>query len=261
MIVYSLTDPDEGGVRYIGISHHSAEKRYATHLKDAKTKYRRKLYLSNKEKWILSLWGNNKRPIIKTEFDNLSQDEAIKIESELISKYKRIYEGGTLFNVMEGGYYDSMKTTPWNRGIKQCYSQDFLDNNRKMQPNRKPVYRFDKNGNFIDHWDSIRDMCFTLGFDRRSVMRCLKMESNFKSHKGFMFSYNNTPPIYLNESTLRTYSNSPHAKAIIAIKDDQQLYFSSIKEAGEKLNIHPANISGVLTGAYKTSKGYIFKYQ
>ena len=88
MIVYSLTDPDEGVVRYIGVSHHSAEKRYAIHLKDAKTKYRRKLYLSNKEKWILSLWKNNKIPIIKTEFDNLSQDEAIKIESELISKYK-----------------------------------------------------------------------------------------------------------------------------------------------------------------------------
>lgn len=261
MIVYSLTDPDDEIVRYIGISHHSAEKRYAIHLKDAKTKLRKNQYLSNKEKWILSLWANNKKPIIKTEFDNLNQDEAIQIEAELINKYKRVYDGGTLFNVVEGGYYDGIKATPWNKGHKKCYDKEFLDNNRKMQPNRKPVFRFDKNGQLMDQWDSIRDMCFTLGLDRRSVMRCLKQEANFLSHKGFMFSHQNTPPKYLNKSTLKTYSHSPHAKAIIAIKDNKQLYFSSIKEAGEKLDILPANISSVLIGAYKTSKGYTFKYQ
>lgn len=101
-------------------------------------------------------------------------------------------------------------------------------------------------------------MCKELGFDRRTVMRCLKGDMNFVSHKGFMFSFLKVPPVYLNKSTLRSYSNSPHAKSIIAIKGTEEYQFDSIKEAGEKLGILQVNISSVLIGKQKNISLFYF---
>lgn len=261
MIVYSLTDPIDNIVRYIGISKHTAEKRFATHLKDSKTKRRKGQYLSIKEKWILDLFDKGLKPIIQTIHTNLTVDEALKIEQDLIEQHKRKYENGTLFNVQSGGFYDSCKAQVWNKGVHGYMSEEMRINNKINQPNKKEVYRFNKQGELIDTWHSIRDMCHTLNLDRRTVMRCLKREENFVSHKGFMFSHTITPPVYFNKSTTLTYHNSPHAKAIIAIKDGKELHFLSIKEAGETLNIPSASISAVLRNQQYQTRGYIFKYK
>ena len=260
MVVYSLLDPNDGIVRYIGITTLTAKKRFAIHLKDAKTKRRKSLYLSKKEKWLLDLCEKNKRPIIVTLFTDLSKSEAEKIEKQLIALYKRVSEGGILYNVQEGGNFYSDMATPWNKGKHNCYSEEFLLNNRLNQPNSKKVYRFTKEGELVDVWNSTREMCETLSFDRRAVMRCLHKEANFISHKGYMFNYENTPPQYVNKSTLATYHNSPHAKSIlVTFKNGQQIKFNSIKEAAEKLEIHASCISSVMktTQSYKQ---YKFKF-
>lgn len=261
MVVYSLTDPIENMIRYIGISKHTAEQRFATHLKDSKTKRRKGQYLSAKEKWILELFDKGLKPIIQTVCDNLTIDEALKMEQNLIEQHKRKYENGTLFNVQSGGTYDSCKARVWNKGLHGYMSEETRINNKIHQPYKKEVYRFNKHGELIDTWHSIRDMCHTLNLDRRAVMRCLKREDNFVSHKGFMFSHTITPPVYLNKSTTFTYHNSPHARAIIAIKDGKETHFLSIKEAGEILNIPPASISAVLRHQQNQTRGYTFKYK
>lgn len=260
MIVYSLTDPNDSVIRYIGISKHTAEHRFRMHLKDAKTRKRKGEYLSAKEHWLLDLNDKGQKPIIHTLYSNLSESEAVEQEAQLIAQYKRIYEGGTLYNVQEGGYYDSCKTNAWNKGLHGCYSKDFLINNQIRQPNRKVVFRFDKKGNLLDQWPSIRDMCAKLGFDRRAVMRCLKGEENFLSHKGFMFSHSNTPPVYFNKSSLYSYENHRGAKAIIAIKDGVTYKFNCIKRAAEELHCWDSCISTALHKGTKY-RGYIFKYQ
>ncbi len=115
--------------------------------------------------------------------------------------YRRIDDGGTLLNVQKGGSYESDKATPWNKGLTECYSDEFLENMKLSQSNRKEVYRFDIAGNFIDSWISTRTMCEKLEFDRRTVQRCLNKRPNFISHKGFMFSYDrNDIPYYHNKS-------------------------------------------------------------
>ena len=260
MVVYSLLDPNDGIVRYIGITTLTAKKRFAIHLKDAKTKRRKGLYLSKKEKWLLKLFENNQRPIVSTLFTDLAKSDAEEKEKQLIALYKRTSEGGILYNVQEGGEFHSDMMTPWNKDKHNCYSKDFLLNNKLNQPNSKKVYRFTKEGELIDVWNSTRDMCITLNFDRRTVMRCLHKEENFISHKGYMFSYESTPPQYVNKSTLATYHNSPHAKSIlVTFKDGQQIKFNSIKEAAEKLEIHASCISSVMktTQSYKQ---YKFKF-
>ena len=51
-------------------------------------------------------------------------------------------------------------------------------------------------------------------------------------------------------------------KPIIQYKDDLVINeFSSVKEAAEKLNLIPQNISSVLNGKYKTTGGFYFKFK
>ncbi len=262
MVVYSLTDPDEQIIRYIGISHNTAEQRFRTHLKDAKTKRRKGVFLSQKDKWLLSLFECDKTPIIHTLATNLSEEEAIEKEQELISQYKRVYEGGILYNVQEGGYYVSRRGTPWNRGVKGCYNETFLQNNKLAQPNRKPVFRFDKNGNFVDEWSSVRDMCASTGLDRRTVMRCLKCQDNYRSCQGFMFSHTQVAPIFHNCSCDATYENSPHAKRIKAIlPSGEEKHYLSIKQASEELYVHASEISSYLHGKKSSTKHIKFFFE
>ena len=61
--------------------------------------------------------------------------------------------------------------------------------NTLSQPARKAIERVDKDGNTIDTWDSIRQMCNTLQYDRRAVIRVLKCEPKFKSVHGYTFKY------------------------------------------------------------------------
>lgn len=253
MVVYSLLDPNDGLIRYIGITSLTASKRFSVHLKDAKTKRKKGLYMSKKEKWLLQLNDNNQKPIICTLFRNITKEKAENLEIALIAQYKRVSDGGILFNVQSGGAFHSDLMTPWNKGKHGCYSKEFLENNKIQQPNSKEVFRFDKDGNLIDKWRSTREMCATLNLDRRCVMRCLHNEANFKSHKRFMFSYFSNPPTYVNNSKLLSYSKSPHAKPILVTYPDESTEsFSCIREASEKLKIHPSCISEVM----KTTKKY-----
>lgn len=260
MTVYILIDPRDHIIRYVGITSKTAEHRLRMHIKDAKTRRKQNVYLSNKDKWLLELFSLEMRPIIKIAAEGLNKPDAELRERQLIAEYKRLYEGGTLYNVQEGGDYYSLQATPWNRGQHNCYTEDFILNNRIAQPNCKTVYRFDKKGNLIDVWPSVRRLCDELNFDRRAVMRCLKGEKYFMSHKGFMFSFTPEPPVYVNRSTLLKASKSHHAKRVTAIDGDNHITFNSIIDAARALNIPNGSISCVLIGRQKTAHGYKFEY-
>lgn len=64
------------------------------------------------------------------------------------------------------------------------------ENNRRLsQPARKSIERIDKNGNVVDEWDSVRQMCKILQYDRRAVIRVLKGEPKYKSVRKYTFKY------------------------------------------------------------------------
>ena len=259
MNVYKLCDPKSGETRYIGITKHAVQHRLMRHLKDAKKRRRNHEYLSTKDKWLLTLNSEGLLPICELVAGDIPECEAVKLEKELIAQYQRVYEGGCLLNVQVGGFYTSCLMQPWNKGLKGCYSQEFIIRNRK-QPHCKPVYRFTKTGELIDKWDSIRRMCEELKLDRRTVMRCLKHENNFVSHKGYMFSHSKTAPQYINKSSLLHGGDHHNAKAIKAFKNNIEMEFPSIKDAGLILGIPASYISAVLTGKQNTSYGYKFMF-
>lgn len=201
MNVYVLRDPNDLIVKYVGLTSKSVAHRLNMHIKDAKTRQRKSHYLSNKDKWLLSLISKDQRPIWTCLVRDVEKDIGIEIEQNIIEIFKRECDGGTLVNVQRGGSYDCDKTTPWNRGLKNCYSDKFMEAMKKHQSNRITIFRFDTYGNFIDSWISVRTMCSELNLDRRTVQRCLHQCSNFISHKGYMFSYGRDDiPVYSNKS-------------------------------------------------------------
>lgn len=201
MNVYILKDPNDLTVRYVGLTSKPPLHRMRMHIKDAKTKQRQERYLSSKEEWLLRLIAIDQRPIVVCLAKHVNKEVGIEVEKNIIAIYGRQCDGGTLYNVQQGGSYDSDKTTPWNRGLTGCYTHNYMHNMKINQSNRKDIYRFDKKGNLIDSWQSIRTMCSTLNFDRRTVQRCLEKRKNYNSHKGFMFTYSpKEVPIYFNNS-------------------------------------------------------------
>lgn len=257
MVVYSLSDPQDNVLRYIGITSHTAQQRFSRHLKDAKKKVRYNEYLSRKEKWLLDLESNGMKPIIKTIAEGLSEDGAMQMEQELIAKFKRVCDGGTLYNVQEGGYYDSKKATPWNRGAHGCYSEEFILNNRKNQPNSKKTYVFRLNGEYVGEWDSVRRVCDELNLDRRAVMRCLKGDPFFHSHKGYMFNHVKELPVFENDTSAKRLRN----REIVATKDGIETVFRSVTATSQELGIPRSRVCNVLIGRQKTTGGYSFKYK
>lgn len=84
--VYVWKDPDSGIPFYVG---KGTDKRA--------TNYHQSGRCENKRQKLLRQGFNNKDIVCIVE-DNLIEQEALDLEEELIKKYKRIEEGGTLFN-------------------------------------------------------------------------------------------------------------------------------------------------------------------
>lgn len=64
-----------------------------------------------------------------------------------------------------------------------------VNNRRISQPARKAVARIAKDGIEVDRWDSIRQMCDALQYDRRAVIRVLNKTPGFRSVHGYRFKY------------------------------------------------------------------------
>lgn len=260
MKVYSLTDPRNNVLRYIGITSKSGEHRLRTHIKDAKTRSRKGEFLSKKDLWLLELITLNLTPQLNIIEADISEVDAVRREKELIALFKRVHEGGILYNVQEGGYYDSKKATPWNRGLHGCYTTKFIENNRIAQPNSKGTYVFKTNGELVGYWHSVRRACADLNLDRRTVMRCLKGDDFYHSHKGYVFSHIEEFPKFINRSTINGSPQSKWNRPIIAIKNGEEIQYDSVSHAATELSISRTCISNVLIGRQKSSHGYKFRY-
>lgn len=91
--LYYLIDPIDKKIRYVGITKNSLNQRLIEHIcfKSAS---------NHKQKWIRKLEKTGHKPIIKLVFDNLTKEEACKMEIELISSLK---VNSKLTNISPGG--------------------------------------------------------------------------------------------------------------------------------------------------------------
>lgn len=96
---------------------------------------------------------------------DISKEDAENLEEELISKYKRITDGGTLVNVE--------KRT--SGGFKEC--------------NCVPIYQFDKNGNFVTSFSSITQASKQTGIAKGNIYKCAKGYSSYNLVGGYKWRY------------------------------------------------------------------------
>lgn len=96
---------------------------------------------------------------------DITTEEAIKLETELINKYKKISDGGSLINVdyKRGG------------GLRTCLE--------------KPVYQFTIWGEFIAEYRSASEASRVLGINMANICNCCKGIKGHNTCGGFKFRY------------------------------------------------------------------------
>ena len=200
--IYYLIDPTNNEIKYVGQTCQSLKNRLNKHLIQPNRK--------NKE-WFDELLKNKLKPIIYLVRGNLSSEEANYIEKYLIkyfSKRKKL----KLHNLTKGGSGSSgfkhseesklkmsqirkKSMTPENlenlkqKGIKQWENatKEQKLNNILIQKNRRIIYQYDLNNNFIQEHISLRSIERNLGYKRQNIYFNLKGETS--TAYGFIWKY------------------------------------------------------------------------
>ncbi len=220
-LVYKHTNLINNKV-YIGITQQNTEKRWQKgrgykrqpHFRDAIKKYG---------------WDNFKHEIL---FDNLSKEQAIEKEIELIAKYKsnnRKYG----YNISKGG---------------ETYKENFKRRIGKEVANAKSVRVIDaKTNEIIGIYESQNLCAIALGINRKGITKNCRGLS--KTYKGYIFEYADFD--FIKPIRNKTGKHNNHHKTKVKCIEDN-LIFSSIKEAGEYYNIRPNNIACCLCKSSKS---------
>lgn len=221
IIVYTLTDPRDNLVKYIGVTKRP-KRRFYEHITNNENNL--------KSTWIKKLKSHNLLPIYE-ELDITDIDNFSYVERYWISQFKSW--GFDLKNMTEGGE-GSYGFIPWNKGMKGVfhhsdiskekmsiyrkentigeyngfYGKKHSDENKKKwsderkgkkwnviqheklggenHPSRKVVFCFDMNDNFIKKYDAAVDAVYD-GFDANIISKVCRGIN--KSHKGYKFSF------------------------------------------------------------------------
>lgn len=95
--VYIYKNPENGLPFYVG---KGTKLRFRRHLFETWNNTTNKMRLSK----IINIRSKQLEPIVEIVKDNLSEDEALELESYLIQKYGKIIDGtGILTNILDGG--------------------------------------------------------------------------------------------------------------------------------------------------------------
>jgi hypothetical protein len=117
--VYTYTDPRNDEIFYVG---KGKNYRDTEHLRAVKNAWRCRR--ENVSKWtrIKNILNEGFEPIINRVKSDLLEHDAFILESELISNYKRIQEGGTLLNIFNGSILDDIARSSVSESLKKYYS-------------------------------------------------------------------------------------------------------------------------------------------
>lgn len=203
--VYMHTSPS--GKRYIGITCQKPNDRWGY----GKNYKHNKYFSSAIEKYG---WEAFSHEIL---YDNLSEEEAKQHERELIEQYKSNQkEYG--YNISLGGDFSTRglhfnlgrkmseetkkKLSEANKGRRVGEKNPMYGKSGSLNPNygrkatdeqRKaisiPIYQFDKKGNPINEFFGIREAEKQTGIDSGTIVKCAKRQDNYKTAKGFIWSY------------------------------------------------------------------------
>ena len=220
-LVYCHTNKINGK-KYIGITRTSVRKRWGI---NGSGYARCPLFYCAIQKYG---WDNFTHEIIK---DNLSNDEASKIESELIQKF-HTNDRNYGYNISNGGYYNTF-------GLSDSTK-------KKLSIARSKRVMCVESGEIFD---SITLAAKSLGLTRNAVGNVLN--GVIVSAKGFHF-------VFVDEESPKVRNAVNKSKSVICLETGE--VFDSVKSAAERFCTCEANIKHCATGKYQKAKGYTFRY-
>lgn len=179
------------------------------------------MYQLKKNDWLKSLLDKNITPIIREIDSTTVLEDVKKLEIMYIAKYKQ--NGYELTNGTNGG--DGCHGVSWEGKKHQEISVQRMKYNH---PLRKIILQFDMNNNFIQKFDSSRELDEHPIFNRRSVVRCCKDE--LVSFKGYYFRFSD------NFFVCPIAKKITNMEEIQKILDNSQITKMTNKEEQKKLN-------------------------
>lgn len=198
------------------------------------------------------------RPIIEKCQDNISDQEAIELEKQLIKRFGRLdLKTGTLCNFTDGGegspgriVSDKTKAL-WSaqrKGKKQTPAQYEANCNRKVTQEHKD--KISKSLQGKKRPAHVNELMLKIHTGRKPSQKTRELWS--KQRKG-------------KKQTEQQIKNSTKArmkkfvyKKVKCITNDET--YNSLKEASEKLNLKETAIAAVANGSRKSHKGFVFTY-
>lgn len=168
--IYTLSDPIDGQVKYVGRTHNELKIRLYGHL-HPKAKH------TNKAKWIYNLRKNNLRPIIDILEDfHMEKSQENWEKAHIVEKYwiEQLQQWGfdLLNHVDRGSGY-----------VGKCwYPYQYEQMNKK-------VYQYDLEGNLLCEYKSIREASIINKFTYSSIRGCVSGKTKI-THGKYIWSFN-----------------------------------------------------------------------
>ena len=172
--IYSLKDPRDNKIKYIGQTRFNLNKRYKEHLRNSKY-YATKSH--NVYRWIGELTTDGLVPIIE-----IVEEIDVQLLNER-EKYWISYYKDDLKNMTVGG--DGIKYLN-KRKFSEVHRKKIGDSCRgnkhynygKSAVNIKPVFMFDVNGNFQKEFKSIKEASINTNISISAISNCLTGKRN-----------------------------------------------------------------------------------
>ena len=242
--IYTLADPRDNVIRYIGITKTSLNRRLAGHIHDCKSKKP-----THKINWIKSLLLEDLKPIIQL-IDEVDDTFAYDEEIYWISQFKTW--GFNLVNSTNGGEVPTTKPGKDNPNYGNKYNQ----NNKTT---RGPVIQLDFKGNIINSYTCAQQAELN-GFSPGVVNLCIHHKRT--QHKGFQFIYKNEYDKNKDYKFTPKNTQAKKVEQIDKITNKVINKFNSTNEAAIYISgkSHD-NVARVCRGERKTYRGFIWRFK
>ncbi len=234
MLVYVLSDPRDGAMRYVGKTSQPLKERLRQHIKNCHR------YTNHCARWVGSLKKLGIKPVIEVVEECLNAESLDVAERFYINYFRSL--GFKLTNLAAGGAGTiGVKPTDTQRAAMSCRY-----GGRPIQDQFGTV--------FISKTEAARK----LGLGRSSITQVLKGRERHAG--GYTFSYVGEPlpvvPTWTEADSIR-HSRERGGRAVV---DQNGTVYQTAKEACLKTGVRQRDISNVLRGRRKSTGGYIFKH-
>ena len=223
-VVYKHIFPN--GKVYIGITMQNIKRRWRYN-GSGYSKSQVKIYNAIKKYG----WENVKHEIL---YEKLSKEEAEQKEIELIKKYNS-NDDMYGYNIENGGNHKGKVSNETKQKLSKIFNGRKMSDEAKINlikniPKKK-VYQFDKKGNLLNEYISIREAARKNNIDSGSITLCCEKKKNHKTAGGYIWSYEKYIDIndYIDNKKRKVKQLSPNNEVINI--------FDSIKEAADYCNI------------------------